>query len=573
MTSKRKSAGSHRPLPAPEQHGAPRRSSRRLKDVATNSTTINEQSSDKMGSGSTVDANSPNDQISSRKTNVIGDIGESVEEAMRELSEMEYKLQNATRKERLAVEASDLHVEEDDNVTSDIRSKIHSSEKEILPTTRMKMADRVERAPLGGHEAELAMTGSIDIEYNEGLDQVANRPPPVNSDRLPLPWSGRLGYVSLLEHVLAQCKPPIFSSRTCPPASILERGQKYVQELGLANARDIIKMIQWNHKYGINFMRLSSGMFPFASHEEYGYPLAPFAADVLAEAVRVAAELGHRLTMHPGQFTQIGSPRKEVVAAAVRELDYHDEMLSLLKLPEQMDRDAVMVLHMGRVYGGKEATLNRFRESYAKLSDSVKRRLVLENDDVAWSVHDLLPICEELNIPLVLDYHHHNIIFDPCVREGTKDIIRLYDRIKKTWTRKRITQKMHYSEQTASAVSPRDRRKHSARVKTLPPCDPDMDLMIEAKDKEQAVFELMRTFKLPGWDSFNDIVPYEREDEPRKAVKKKAKEGKKNTNADGDIEIPERIVSTEDFAMGGPNNRVYWPEGMEDWLRPKTDRL
>jgi UV DNA damage endonuclease len=162
-------------------------------------------------------------------------------------------------------------------------------------------------------------------------------------------------------------------------------------------------MIQWNHKYGINFMRLSSGIFPFASHEEYGYNLAPFAADVLAEAGKVAAELGHRLTMHPGQFTQIGSPRKEVVAAAVRDLDYHDEMLSLLKLPEQMDRDAVMVLHMGGVYGDKEATLNRFRENYGKLSDSVKRRLVLENDDVAWSVHDLLPICGELNIPLVLD--------------------------------------------------------------------------------------------------------------------------------------------------------------------------
>ncbi|KAH7169800.1 UV-endonuclease UvdE-domain-containing protein [Fusarium flagelliforme] len=573
MASKRKRAGSHLPLPAPEQPGPPRRSSRRLKDVATNSTTTNEQSSDNMGIGSTVDVNSPNDQTSSRKTKIIGDIDESAEEAMRELSKMEYKLQNAARKERLAVEASDLHVEEDDNVTSDIRSKIHSPEKEILPTTRMKKADRLERAPLGGHEAELAMAGSIGIEYNEGLYQVANRPPPVNSDRLPLPWSGRLGYACLNTY-LRNTNPPVFSSRTCPLASILKRGQKYVQELGLANARDIIKMIQWNHKYGINFMRLSSGVFPFASHEEYGYNLAPFAADVLAEAGKVAAELGHRLTMHPGQFTQIGSPRKEVVASSVRDLDYHDEMLSLLKLPEQMDRDAVMVLHMGGVYGGKEATLNRFRENYAKLSDSVKRRLVLENDDVAWSVHDLLPICEELNIPLVLDYHHHNIIFDPCLREGTKDIIGLYDRIKKTWTRKRITQKMHYNEQTASAVSPRERRKHSARVKTLPPCDPDMDLMIEANDKEQAVFELMRTFKLPGWDSFNDIVPYEREDELRKPVKKEAKKGKKKTNGvngdtDNDIGIPERIVSAEDFGMGGPNNRVYWPEGMVDWLRPK----
>jgi len=33
-----------------------------------------------------------------------------------------------------------------------------------------------------------------------------------------------------------------------------------------------------------------------------------------------------------------------------------------------------------------------------------------------------------------------------------------------------------------------------------------MDLMIEAKDKEQAVFGLVRTFKLPGFEKFNDII-------------------------------------------------------------------
>lgn len=348
---------------------------------------------------------------------------------------------------------------------------------------------------------------------------------------------------------------------------------KYVQELGLANARDIVKMLRWNHKYGIKFMRLSSEMFPFASHDEYGYKLSSFASEVLAEAGKVAAELGHRLTTHPGQFTQIASPRKEVVTAAIRDLEYHDELLSLLKLPEQMDRDAVMILHMGGVYGDKAATLDRFRENYVKLPEGIKKRLVLENDDVAWSVHDLLPICEELNIPMVLDYHHHNIIFDPSIREGTKDIMDFYDRIRKTWERKGITQKMHYSEPTSAAVTPRDRRKHSARVRTLPPCAQDMDLMIEAKDKEQAVFELMRTFKLPGFDLFNNIIPYEREDESRKAIRKpkKAKKSKNGlvTNGDDDIEVPEKIVSEEDFGMGGPNNRVYWPEGMEEWLRPR----
>lgn len=370
---------------------------------------------------------------------------------------------------------------------------------------------------------------------------------------------------------------------------------KYVQELGLANARDIVKMIKWNDKYGIKFMRLSSEMFPFASHQEHGYRLAPFASEALAEAGKLAGELGHRLTTHPGQFTQIGSPRKEVVEAAIRDLEYHDELLSLLKLPEQANRDAVMILHMGGVYGDKGATLDRFRENYKKLPQGVKNRLVLENDDVAWSVHDLLPICEELNIPLVLDFHHHNIIFDESIREGSQDILGLFDRIRQTWTRKNIRQKMHYSEQTAGAVTPRERRKHSARVKTLPPCGTDMDLMIEAKDKEQAVFELMRTFRLPGWDLNHDVVPYEREDESRKAVKKKkaAKKAKKSkagapTNSevpsgvemqdkineqDDDIEVPEKIVSAEDLGMGGPKGRVYWPEGMEEWLKPRKREI
>lgn len=81
-----------------------------------------------------------------------------------------------------------------------------------------------------------------------------------------------------------------------------------MEELGLANARDVVKMLRWNDKYGIKFMRLSSEMFPFASHEEYGYKLAPFASEALAEAGRVAGELGHRLTTHPGQVRRPNNP-------------------------------------------------------------------------------------------------------------------------------------------------------------------------------------------------------------------------------------------------------------------------
>lgn len=426
----------------------------------------------------------------------------------------------------------------------------------------------------------------------EEIVEALSRPPPVNSDYLPLPWKGRLGYACLNTY-LRQSNPPVFSSRTCRIQSILEHrhplqdptqpehptknrpdkdqpvdvalGKKYVEAICLANVRDITKMIRWNDRYGIKFFRLSSEMFPFASHPEYGYKLAPFAADALEEAGKVIAELGHRVTTHPGQFTQLGSPRQPVIDNSIRDLAYHAELLSLLKLPEQQNRDAVMILHMGGIFEGKQETLQRFRGNYAKLPQNVKDRLVLENDDMCWNVHDLLPICEEFNIPMVLDYHHHNIIFDKSqIREGTKDIMELYPRIKATWDRKRITQKMHYSEPTPAAVTGKQRRKHSPRVATLPPCAPDMDLMIEAKDKEQAVFEVMRTFKLPGYDSFNDIVPHVRNDDNKVALANINKKKKKSSDKPEGILIPE-----EEVGMGGPEGRVYWPPGMEEWLRPK----
>ncbi|KAF9877247.1 uv-endonuclease uve-1 [Colletotrichum karsti] len=541
--------------------------------------------------------------------------------AMRELSEMENRLQNSTRTQRLTIEAS--HVTGADKQSG--KGKVWRPTIETGPANPEERVREVEEersgtpdldvAPIEGPQAEGAIGDVEDDKYREddAPERGAARVPPVNSDYLPLPWTGRLGYACLNTYLRA-ANPPVFSSRTCRIASIIQHrhpladpsqpehatknrpddtkpadialGQKYVQELGLANARDIVKMLRWNDKYGIKFMRLSSEMFPFASHEEYGYRLEPFAADVLAEAGKVATRLGHRLTTHPGQFTQLGSPRKEVITNAVRDLDYHDELLSLLRLPEQENRDAIMILHMGGTYGDKAATLDRFRANYAKLKPSVKNRLVLENDDVSWSVHDLLPICEELNIPMVLDFHHHNIVFDAKeLREGTEDIRGVFDRIRATWTRKGIRQKMHYSESCPGAISPRDRRKHSPRVRTLPPCSPDMDLMIEAKDKEQAVFELMRTFKLPGYDLINDIIPFEREDEVRAnkngSAKKPKKSKKKVKDEDGDdemgeagpIEVEAKSIPPEEFGMGGPSRRVYWPEGMEEWLKPKKREI
>ncbi|KAF3318165.1 hypothetical protein TWF173_008900 [Orbilia oligospora] len=436
--------------------------------------------------------------------------------------------------------------------------------KKRKPTGKKKKIDEVKeetlqtakKSPGRKRKAVEALSddGAFEPEDVGSEEAPVNRPPPVNDEYRPIPFKGRLGFACLNTY-LRSANPPIFCSRTCRLDTIHKHdtesgpggGLAYVKSLGFQNATDLGHLIRWNQKYNIKFLRISSEMFPFASHSKYGYDLA-HAAEPLKEAGRLAMEYGHRLTMHPGQYTQLASPKQEVVDNAIRDLEYHCELLDRLQLVGQADKDAVMIIHMGGTFGDKPATLDRFRTVYTtRLSEGIKRRLVLENDDVCWSVEDLIDICEELGVPMVLDWHHNNIVHGK-LREGTYDVKEVYgERIKNTWVEKGIKQKQHYSEPRVGSVTDRDRRRHSPRVWDLPPCEDDMDLMIEAKDKEQAVFEVMRKFKLDGWEKVNDVIPYERTD---------------GMAEDGNIELNE-------LAMGGAEGKVYWPEGLEEYLKPK----
>jgi UV DNA damage endonuclease len=199
-------------------------------------------------------------------------------------------------------------------------------EKSAKPT-KGKTSAKAENLLDPGYDPEA--DGDGEEVNEEDMKEAVSRPPPINSDYLPLPWKGRLGYACLNTY-LRNSNPPVFSSRTCRIQSILEHrhpltnpdepehptknrpdrskpadielGQRYVEELCLANVRDIAKMIRWNERYHIRFLRLSSEMFPFASHSEYGYKLAPFAADALAEAGKVIAQYNHRVSTRKSYF-------------------------------------------------------------------------------------------------------------------------------------------------------------------------------------------------------------------------------------------------------------------------------
>ncbi|KAG6375502.1 UV-endonuclease UvdE [Boletus reticuloceps] len=304
------------------------------------------------------------------------------------------------------------------------------------------------------------------------------------------PFRGRLGY-ACLNTVLRTRKPAneaIFCSRTCRIDTIKKNGIDWVKDLGRQNAEDMLKIIEWNEKNNIRFMRISSDMFPYASHETYGYSLE-YCAAVLAQIGALAKRYGHRLTTHPGQFTQLGSPRGSVVRSSIRELEYHAEMLDRMGI----DQDGVMIIHGGGVYGDKGAALARMKDVIKhKLPARVRARLVLENDELCYNAADLLPVCTELAVPLVFDYHHGMLNPSPGLPPSA-----IITQANEIFRRRGIRPKQHYSEPRAGAVSIMELRAHSDRCQTLPEGLPDdMDLMIEAKDKEQAVLHLYRIYDL-----------------------------------------------------------------------------
>ncbi|KAI8377089.1 UV-endonuclease UvdE-domain-containing protein, partial [Choanephora cucurbitarum] len=309
-------------------------------------------------------------------------------------------------------------------------------------------------------------------------------------------FNGRLFSFSCLNTVLRTQKPPVFCSRTCRLDTIAKKGSDYLKELALANVVDMKKMIQWNEDNKIRFLRLSSEMFPFASHEKAGYDI-DFAEKELAEAGELARKYNHRLTTHPGQFNQLVSPNPKVVNNTVRDLSYHARMLDLMV----MDQDSVMIIHMGGVYGDRESAIARFEQEFAKLPEFVKRRIVLENDEFGYSVSDLLPVSKKLKIPIVLDWHHH------FINPGEiTDLIPVLPEINHVWHERGIRPKQHYSESRTGAKTATELRAHSDRVQFLPPTSDDVDLMIEAKDKEQAVFQLYKLYNLEHVDD-NVWVP------------------------------------------------------------------
>ena len=204
----------------------------------------------------------------------------------------------------------------------------------------------------------------------------------------------RIGYPCI--NLGLPCRP----SRTFRLASLSEE-RLYSTVDG--NRRCLEEIVRWNASHGLLFLRITSDLVPLASHPENSFAWEEEFAPQFAAIGRLVESLGMRISMHPGQYTLLNSPRREVVAAARADLRYHARVLDLLGL----DTAAKIQIHGGGVYGDKRAASDRFAAAVDALEPAVRRRLVVENDERLYSFSDVMELHKMTGVPIVFDAFHH----------------------------------------------------------------------------------------------------------------------------------------------------------------------
>ena len=293
----------------------------------------------------------------------------------------------------------------------------------------------------------------------------------------------------------------IFCSRTCRLDTVNKNGLDFLYDLARKNIADLSSIFRWNFNNKIFLYRMSSEMFPFASHPDYYklYDLDQF-KEILQEIGDLARYYKQTLTFHPGQYNQLTSHRESVVEKTVIDIDLHAKILDMMGC----GNDSVIVIHGGSKQDGQEEALKRLSNNFFKLSESSQKRLVLENCEMAYSIEDLLPISEKLKIPIVIDHHHHNI--NPGTIKSEQELINITNRVLDIWKSRDITPLFHLSE-SRKGVKKTDsitaRRAHSDYVEKLPESliyilknGVKINLDIEAKMKEQAVLRLQEKYNI-----------------------------------------------------------------------------
>jgi UV DNA damage endonuclease len=269
---------------------------------------------------------------------------------------------------------------------------------------------------------------------------------------------------------------PATTNRTLRLASLAD--VEKVRALVWENMLGLETIVRWNAERGIRLFRIGQGLIPFASHPAFPYDWSEEHGDDLRELGALARTLGVRLSMHPGQFINPGSPKTETAGRSLNELRYAARVFDLMGLG-----DAVVVLHLGGAYDDRPAAIARFVDAL-RAQEDILRYLALENDERIWTVGEIVGSARALGIPAILDNLHH------ALNPGGLTLGEALDLALPTWEARGVRPKVHLSSQDPT-------KRPGAHAHSIEAEDwaafldalggRETDVMVEAKGKELAL--------------------------------------------------------------------------------------
>lgn len=278
------------------------------------------------------------------------------------------------------------------------------------------------------------------------------------------------------------CTPMGTDKKTTRKFLMKNFSQDNFKKAARQNIEDLTSILEYNVKNHIFLFRISSDIIPFGGHIVNTFSWQKEYKSILTDIGNYIKNNDIRVTMHPGQYTLINSNRQDVVINSVRDLEYHCSFLDSLGI----DYHHRVELHIGGIYGDKITALERFINNFNLLSDSLKKRLTIENDDRSYNIDDILGISENLSIPAIFDNLHHQINPSP------DDLKNILNHVSKTYSNKNGPMLLHYSQQAQDKRS----GSHSLTIDTEKLRDYieiiqgfEFDLILEVKDKDLSVIK------------------------------------------------------------------------------------
>ena len=268
------------------------------------------------------------------------------------------------------------------------------------------------------------------------------------------------------------------------------KGLPYVSELIIENLKDTLKVLDYNLKNHIYIYRLSSDSFPWMSEYEFSdLPNFKLIQVLMAQIGDKIKSNNIRVSYHPGPFNVLASENPSVVEKTIKELNKHAELMDLMNLDKTTFYP--INIHINTTQPTRELAAERFCKEFENLSESCKKRLVVENDDGAnqYSVKMLYDwVYQVIGIPITFDQHHYN--YGPQ-DQSMEDALRLAH---STWKTRALTHMS--SPKTLEDTSGKQTAHADYIYEEIKTFGLDFDTEIEAKAKDLAVIRYRNQFKV-----------------------------------------------------------------------------